>query len=262
MNQIKNYIKKYYTFSFLELLYKYKIPKENCLHVGANIGSEIETYDTFGFNNIVWVEGYKPYFEELEKNISSKKNHYAFNIMVSDIQDEIVKFNVASNTGSSTIYEPTNSWYETFADLSFQKTEQIKCSRIDNILHKNFDTTFLESVKFLVIDIEGAELKALKSMGSLIDNVEFAFVEVSLRPNFHNAPLMIDIDKFFIQHSFKKIYLKYGSASGDALYKKVNKLSIIDIYTTVCIDNLLQMLSILRITDQVSKVKTFIKKLI
>ena len=182
--------------------------------------------------------------------------------MVSDIQDEIVKFNIASNTGSSTIFEPTNSWYETFADLSFHKTEEIKCSRIDDILYKQFNTTFLESIKFLVIDIEGAELKALKSMGSLIDKVEFAFVEVSLRPNFHNAPLMIDIDKFFFKHSFKKIYLKYGSASGDALYKRVNKLSIIHIYITLFLDKLLQMLSTLRITDQVSKIKNIIKKII
>ena len=100
------------------------------------------------------------------------------------------------------------------------------------------------------------------SMGSLIDKVEFALVEVSLRPNFHNAPLMIDIDKFFLNHSFKKIYLKYGSASGDALYKRVNKLTFIDIYFTLFMDKLLQIISILRITDQVSKIKTFIKKII
>jgi len=262
VNKIKNRIKIFFSYSFLALLNKYKIPKENCLHVGANIGTEIETYDKYGFKNIVWIEGYQPYFETLQKNIGHRKNHFLLNTMVSDIQDEVVNFKVASNTGSSTIFEPTSSWYETFTDLSFQKIEEIKCSRIDNILNEKFNSTFLESIKFLVIDIEGAELKALKSMGLLIDNIEFALVEVSLRPNFLNAPLMIDIDKFFLQHSFKKIYSKYGSSSGDALYKRVSKLTFIDIYFTLLMDNILKMISILRITDQVSKIKTFVKNII
>jgi FkbM family methyltransferase len=262
VNKIKQQIKKYFSFSFLELLYKYKVPKENCLHVGANIGTEIQVYEEYGFKNVVWIEGYEPYFETLKKNIAQKENHFAFNIMVSDIQDEVVNFKVASNTGSSTIFEPTNSWYETFADLSFQKTEEIKCSRIDHILCNNFPQSFLESIKFLVIDIEGAELKALKSMGSLIDKVEFALVEVSLRPNFQNAPLMIDIDKFFLQHSFRKIYLKYGPSSGDALYQRVTKLTFIDKYFTLFMDKVLQTVSILRLTDQISKIKNLIKKII
>ena len=262
MKRIKNIVRKKFSFSFLELLNKYEIPQEGCLHVGANIGTEIETYDNFSFKNIVWIEGYKPYFEELQRNIKNRKNHFAFNFMVSDIQDEIVNFKVASNTGSSTIFEPTDSWYETFSDLSFQKSEEIKCSRIDSILKNNFDETFLNSIKFLVMDIEGAELKALESMGSLIDTVEFAFVEVSLRQNFHKAPLMIDIDRFFLKHSFKKVFLKFGSASGDALYKRVEKIDIIHIYYTIFLSRFIQTISILRITDQISNLKNLIKKMI
>lgn len=262
MKRLKNIIKQKFSFSFSELLTEYEIPNDGCLHVGANIGTEIETYETYRFKNIVWIEGYKPYFEELEKNIKNRRNHFAFNFMVSDIQDEIVNFKVASNTGSSTIFEPTDSWYETFSDLSFQKSEEIKCSRIDDVLKNNFDDTFLNSIKFLVMDIEGAELKALHSMGSLIDTIEFAFVEVSLRQNFRSAPLMIDIDRFFLNHSFKKVFLKFGSASGDALYKRVKKVNIFHLYYTILFSKFIQTISLLRITDRISNLKKVIKNII
>lgn len=254
-------LKSTFSFTLIDLLNKYNIPKKNCLHVGANIGSEIEIYEKYGFENVIWIEGYKPYFDILKRNIQDKKNHHAFNVMVSEIQNEKVNFKIASNTGSSTIFEPTDEWYETFSDLSFTKTEIINCSRIDNLLSENFEKVFLSQIKFIVLDIEGAELKALYSLGSLIQVIEFAFVEVSLRQNFKNAPLMIDIDRYFFNNSFKKVFLKYGAASGDALYMKVEKVSNLHKFKTYFIDTLIQYIAKYKITDQIVKIKNRLKKL-
>ena len=60
---------------------KYNIPKNGCLHVGANLGSELEMYDEFGFLKVVWIEGYKPFYDELRKKIEGKENHFSFNLM-------------------------------------------------------------------------------------------------------------------------------------------------------------------------------------
>jgi len=255
-------IKSIFAFSLTDLLDNYNIPKKNCLHVGANIGSEIEIYEKYGFENVIWIEGYKPYFDILKKNIKDKENHHAFNVMVSEIQNEKVNFKIASNTGSSTIFEPTDEWYETFSDLSFTKTEIINCSRIDNLLSENFEKDFSSQIKFIVLDVEGAELKALFSLGTLIQDIEFAFVEVSLRQNFKNAPLMIDIDRYFFNNSFKKVFLKYGAASGDALYMKVKKVSNVHKYKTYFIDTVIQFMAKIKITDQIVKIKMQIKKII
>jgi FkbM family methyltransferase len=262
MKKFKEYLVSMFGFSLIQTLKKFNVPQDGCLHVGANIGSEFETYEEFGFKNVIWIEGYKPFYEELLKKIEGHPNHYPFNTMVSDIVDETVSFKVASNTGSSTIFEPTDSWYQTFSDLSFEKTETVTCARIDDTLHAKFDTDFLEKMKFIVLDIEGAELKALKSMGKLLDNAGFAFVEVSLRRNFHKAPIMKDIDTFLYAHSFKRIFLKHGAASGDALYKKVDKITPLDRIIVFTQDSVIQLLASLRITDFVVTIKSIIKKMI
>lgn len=237
----------------------FNVPKYGCLHVGANIGSEIDVYDEYGIMNVVWVEGYTPFYEELILKINNRSNHYAFNEMISDIQGETVSFKVASNTGSSTIFEPTESWYETFSELSFEKKVAINCSRLDKILTDRFDETFISNLKFAVFDIEGAELKALKSLGNLINNLEYAFVEVSLRRNFHNAPLMMDIDRFFYENSFQRVFLKFGSASGDAMYKRVNKVSSLNRFFVFLQSRIIQGLATVRLTDFIVRLKSVIK---
>ena len=78
------FIKNYFTFSLLRLLKRNKIPKSGCLHVGANYGSELDSYKTYGFENVVWIEGYKPFYEVLLKNIKNEKNHIALNYMISE----------------------------------------------------------------------------------------------------------------------------------------------------------------------------------
>jgi FkbM family methyltransferase len=262
MKYIKNYLVSLFGFSLIQTLKKFNVPQDGCLHVGANIGSEFEMYEEYGMKNVIWIEGYKPFYEELIKKVHGNSNHYPFNIMVSDIAGETVSFKVASNTGSSTIFEPTESWYETFSELSFEKTETVTCSRIDDTLYAKFDESFLRSMKLVVLDIEGAELKALKSMGKLLKNAEFAFVELSLRRNFHNAPIMKDIDSFLYENSFKRVFLKYGSASGDALYKKVDRITTLDRVIVIMQDSIIQLLSSMRITDFVVNIKTFVKKII
>lgn len=259
---MKNFIKRIFSFSLVGLLKKYNVPNSGCLHVGANIGSELECYESFGFKQVVWIEGYTPFFDILIKNINNKPNHHALNYMISDQNGETVEFRVASNTGSSTMLKPTDSWFESFGNVKFEKNVKVNCRRLDDLLLKKFDIEYLKDIKFAVFDIEGAELKALKSLGKLINNFDFILTEINIKNNFENGPLLYDIDKFMHRNSFKRVYNKYSVSSGDALYKRVNNLSFISILLNKISSFFIQTLASIKITNLIVKFKSTIKKYI
>jgi FkbM family methyltransferase len=251
-----------YRFSLARVVHRFDVPRHGCLHVGANFGQEADVYDELGFRHVVWVEGFMPYFQQLQGVIRGRANHRAVNLMVSDVAGETVTFRVASNTGSSTALSPTDTWQSTFRDLSLGESHTVVCDRLDNKLHADLDGEVRSSLQFLVLDVEGSELKALRSMGRLLDTVQYAFIEVSLRRLFRGGPLFRDIDRFMLQHSFERVYIRTSAASGDALYRRVPRVSGARRFSMGLSALAYQAASTARLTDFVVRVKNAVKWLV
>ena len=47
------------------------------LHLGGNVGDETDEYAALGVDRVVWVEGYRPYFERLQAVTGHLPNHTA-----------------------------------------------------------------------------------------------------------------------------------------------------------------------------------------
>jgi FkbM family methyltransferase len=251
-------IRTYFSFSLKALILRYDVPRGGCLHVGANFGQEADIYDELGFGHVVWVEGYEPYCAELSRKVANRSNHHIVNTMVSDVEGEEVEFSIASNTGSSSSLSPSESWARTFSAVSMVGSVSQRCSRLDNAL-QGLDPAVVRALTFLVCDVEGAELKALRSLGALLDNFRYAFVEVSVRQNFVGGPLLSDIDGFMLDRGFARIYSKIAIASGDALYVHVSKVGAARrayMRASACF---LEAAATLRITDVVGKLKQLVK---
>lgn len=251
---MKNFLIKLnnkHKFSLENLIQKYIVANHGgtrgvVLHVGGNFGQEAEIYDRSGFISVIWIEGYPKFAKILKKKIKYKNHHKLITAMISDRPNEIVNFSIASNTGSSTALKVTDSWKKTFKEINMVKQVKIKCVRLDYILKlHNLDG----KINFLVLDVEGSELKVLTSLGYFIKNIKFALVEVSLRKNYFGGPLLTDIDNYFVKNKFKRIYIKTGPASGDALYKKCKYLGCREKLIMLCSAYLFVTLSFLRLTD-------------
>jgi FkbM family methyltransferase len=250
-----------YRFSLAALVRRFDVPREGCLHVGANFAQEADIYDELGFQRIVWVEGFMPYYERLMQVIRGRSNHSAVNLMVSDVAGETVTFRVASNTGSSTALPPTGTWENTFKGISLGETHTVVCDRLDRRLAGELSPEALARLRFLVLDVEGSELKALRSMGALLEPIQFAFIEVSLRRLFRDGPLFRDIDRFMLQHSFERVYVKTSAASGDALYRRVAHVALFRRVAMYLSALAYQLLATLRLTDLAVRFKDVVKTL-
>ena len=225
----KNYLKsviawyrKKYTLSIPSIVTKYNIPRTGVIHIGANEGQEAGIYDDLGFKDVLWIEGYAPFYKKLESMISNRPNQRAILSFVSDVTED-VKFTVTDNKGSSSLMEYTREFDE-FIPVS-DEIQTVR--RLDKLLdgeNENFN-----HIKFMVLDIEGYELKALKGMGKYLKKLDWALIEISITKNFEDGPLLPDIDNIMHDNGFVRRQTWTGHFSGDSLYQRINSLSPVHI---------------------------------
>ena len=81
-----------------------------------------------------------------------------------------------------------------------------------------------QNLNFLNLDIQGMELKAMKSMGDHISKLDFIYTEVNTEYVYKNCALLKEIDEYLSKYGFKRVAIKmcgnYGW--GDAFYIKQN----------------------------------------
>ena len=201
------------------LIKKYKLNIKGIMHVGAHICEERTAYNKAGItDNIVWIEG-NP---NLVRQINMKnKNIKILNYLVSDKNDELVSFYISNNRQSSSILElgthKTHHPSVYYTHKIEMKTRTLKTIYEENNLEKNF-------ANFLNIDIQGAELLALKGMGELLDNFDYLYLEVNKEEVYKNCGLVTDIDTFLEKWNFERVETFWPGKGtygwGDAFYMK------------------------------------------
>ena len=96
-----------------------------------------------------------------------------------------------------------------------------------NLISKKIDTFFLEQsfkveeYDFWVMDIQGAELSALKGAKKSLEKCNFVYVEVSVGDYYKNAPQWEEIKSFLKKFNFKNVWEPANSHT-DILFKKIN----------------------------------------
>jgi hypothetical protein len=79
----------------------------------------------------------------------------------------------------------------------------------------------MDGLDFLNIDLQGAELKALKGMGEVLRQFKWAYLEVNKAELYKGCALVEDIDMYLLGYGFKRVETKWTGADwGDALYVK------------------------------------------
>jgi FkbM family methyltransferase len=202
----------------IDLLYlkdKYKLNIYGILHIGAHQCEELIVYHKCGIcpNDIIWIEG-NP---EISKYMKERGVPNMYNALVSD-KEELVDFIVTNNGQSSSILE-----------LKEHKTEhphvyevarlKLKTTRIDDFLkNNNIDTKF----NFINLDIQGAELKALRSMETYLNKIDYIYTEINEKYLYEDCALVNEIDNYLSLFNFKRVETSMTSHGwGDAFYIKI-----------------------------------------
>lgn len=204
---------------FDQLFARHKIKATGVLHLGAHLGQEAEAYAAQGIRNVVWVEALPDIHMRLRKNVSNYPGHITFQACLSDKDDEEVVFRVASNEGQSSSYLEFGTHSTEHPSVVFTNSLKLKTSRLDTLLFRN--GIALGERWFLNVDLQGAELKALRGMGGMLYRFDHAYIEVNERELYKGCPLVQEIDRYLGCFGFVGKETKMTNHGwGDKYYKR------------------------------------------
>lgn len=202
---------------FSDLFKKYKVDATGVLHVGASHGQEIKEYYRNGIQRSIWVECLPDIFKQLKKNIASYPNAIALEACIGEKNGETVVFNVANNEGQSSSYLEFGTHAIEHPTVRFVDQIEMTTVRLDTLLA--LDGIDLKDYTFLNIDLQGAELFALKSLGEELHKIRYAYIEVNERELYKGCPLIDNITDYMKKFGFALAEKKITNWGwGDALY--------------------------------------------
>lgn len=209
---------------FDELFRRHNIKSTGVLHLGANTGQEAEAYYKQGITEVIWVEA----LTELALLCNSYVKDFVqmkstvLNACVSDTTGKEVTFNVANNEGQSSSFLQFGTHRQEHPTVKFVQNVPMTTFRVDDLLAMNELT--VGPGWFLNIDLQGAELLALKGMGNLLVEFDHIYVEVNRAELYRGCPMIEEIDRFLEGFDFLRKEVKWtGSGWGDAFFTHTKK---------------------------------------
>ena len=205
--------------NFNDIVNKYGKPI-GIIHIGAHLMEERDVYLQNEIENIVWIEANPEVFSKI-KHVNNNSNEYAFNQAITDVDFENVELKVTNNGQSSSIldlylhkkYHPNIYVINTISVLTITMNSLL--------MNKNFN---IDNYDFINLDIQGAELLALKGSGNLLNKVKYIYTEVNINDIYKNCALLDQIDDYLKDFNFSRVETKMTEYEwGDALYIK-NKI--------------------------------------
>lgn len=185
-------------------------PKKGVIHIGAHRCEETELYLSLGIKEeqILWIDGNDDLCSQFPQII---------NAVISETDDTDVEFIITNNDAMSS----------SILELKEHKIEHPDCLESQRISKKTvtLDTLFTRMGKehstydLLALDLQGAELLALKGASQVLPHINCIVTEVSIKELYADCVLMCELDAYLENKGFTRIatdMTRHGW--GDAIY--------------------------------------------
>lgn len=197
---------------------QFKLNISGILHIGAHECEELNDYNRVGVNNsnIFWIEA-------MPEKVDLCKNRYKginiYQAVIDEEDNKEITFNITNNGQSSSILE-FGSHETSHPQVHVVSKKQMITTRMDTLIER--ETIPIEKINFMNLDIQGVELRALKSMEKYLHHISYIYTEVNTEHVYKDCNLIGEIDEYLRQFGFvrvaQQIYKEYGW--GDAFYIK------------------------------------------
>tara|TARA_Y100000590_G_C15442210_1_gene909300 strand:- start:168 stop:902 length:735 start_codon:yes stop_codon:yes gene_type:complete len=185
----------------------YRLLKCNgIIHWGAHRGKEAEVYSWFN-KKVLWIEANPIIFEDLQNHIKFFYNQKAINTLLGDKNNKIVNFFISNKDAScSSIFNLSKKVIEG----KLWKKDNVKMISSIKLKMKTFDQIIknknikIKGYDHWIIDLQGAEIHALKGSIKSLKYCNSLSVEISKRDYYENgATKWNDLRKFLVSKGFK-----------------------------------------------------------
>ena len=186
---------------------------DSLVHVGAHNAEELEAYTSAGWHSVTWIEAQPDKVRQLATIIPS--HHKLIEAAVWDIDDISMELNIMTNTESTSLLN-LGTHAKEHPEVVLESTIKVTTKTLSTLIPEN------NIPELLTLDIQGAELRALKGFKKALGEVNWIYSEVNRRELYEGCGLVRELDEYLSQFGFKRVVTKWSDHGwGDALY--VNK---------------------------------------
>lgn len=186
------------------------------LHVGAHRGEEVGEYRKARFGPVVWVEAQPDLAAELRRKVEPEGD-IVIHACVWSVSGLKKKLSVTNNGESSSLYRlGTHEIHH--PGIEVVREVVMTTSTLSDIIPKSSDFDFMN------IDIQGAELEALKGFGLRLDSIRWIYMEVNREQLYQGIPQVDEITIWLRERGFVKAVSLWTPFNwGDALFVRNNQ---------------------------------------
>jgi FkbM family methyltransferase len=213
------------------LIHQNMISARGILHMGAHLGQERNHYEQIG-KPVVWVEALPYIHARLVQNLSTHSEQMALCALLGERNGLQMCFHISNNHEgvSSSIYPfgPFGSGDKSiWPSLKLEMVDNITLPsiRLDTLLKAN--NIPIINYDYWVIDLQGAELLALKGAGELIEQCSALYVEVSTVEVYQNGVLWPELNDWISKKGFFPLW-EPESPHDDVLFIRKTKLQSVE----------------------------------
>jgi FkbM family methyltransferase len=201
--------------SVFELFHHWGVNPTQVVHVGAHEAEEESSYSELGWNKsnkIIWIEANPNLSFKLENRLNTDTN-YVVHAAVWSSSGESITLKITNKTQSSSLLDfGTHS--SLYPNIKVESEFRLLTKTLNEILEN------VSQVDFLNLDIQGAELQALKGFEKRLNSVKWIYTEVSKKQIYKGCATVSEMDLFLTPFGFSRVSTRWMPLAGwgDALY--------------------------------------------
>lgn len=187
------------------------------LHVGAHEAEEMAAYDSHGWGSerTVWVEGQPELAARLSERLAGRAHHRIIHAVAWDAVEAVTFYRTNNSQSSSAL--PLKLHSAEYPSIVVAEESRVTTSRLDEVLSE--DRILDLGIDFANLDIQGAELRALKGLGHHLSHVGAVYSEVNIAELYEGCATLRELDGFLHKHGFVLVDIRLTDARwGDALW--------------------------------------------
>jgi FkbM family methyltransferase len=198
----------------------WKVTPKSVLHIGAHVAEELIDYEkaNWGEDKVYFIEAQESLATELQERISSERVK-VINAVVWGKSGIKKTFHITSNSESSSLLN-LKEHSRKYPQIKEVYSYLVSTSRVDDLIPDRIKFDFVN------LDIQGAELEALKGLGLHALNVDWIYTEINKIELYEGCALVGQLDAYLDTLGFFRADTCWvpGKGWGDALYLRKRSL--------------------------------------
>lgn len=207
--------------SFPALVQRYNLKITGLLHVGAHLAEEASMYANAGIRDVWWIEANPRVQRKILQTLRAFPGQRLIEALVYEKDGVKLDFNVTNYDGMSSSILEFGTHPEFSPDTKFVEKLRLRTRTIDSLAeeHRIVDANFLS------MDLQGAELFALKGAHRFLQSVDYVLSEVNQVEVYRDCAQVDELDAFLHEFARVETYWVPAQGWGDALWIRKHQVA-------------------------------------